>query len=186
MLFSSVVLNSVVASLQSIPELATELGAPAIPATDSITAHYGLSGLENSFLRAMEQMRSPSILVAYLDYIMGNFDGMTVWKHRLRLCIRSRNAASNGSAMSAQDLWVMAMNYPISVPYLAPNIRYVDLANGCIWLSETNLKDQQDELGQDFFIGTMVFNEYGDSTPTGQDFMCVGPSDLVTAQEGVS
>ena len=178
MLDPDVVLSSVVASLQSIPDLATELGAPAIPATESITGHFFFSGEDNSYIRTLAQMRSPSILVAYLDYISGNYDGMTVWKHRLNLCIRSRNKASNGSSSSAQHLWWMATNLPISVPEVAPNIRYVDLANHSLWLFDTNLKHQTDELGQDFFIGTMVFNEMGDAGPDGVNFLCVGP-DLV-------
>jgi hypothetical protein len=174
-----VVLNSIVASLQSIPELATELGAPAIPASESITGHYFFSGEENSLIRALAQMKSPSILVAYMDYISGNYDGMTVWKHRLNLCIRSRNKASNGGSSSAQHLWWMAMNLPISVPQVAPNIRYVDLAGGFLWLFETLLKHQMDELGQDFFIGTMVWNEMGDVGPSGTDFLCIGPGAVV-------
>jgi hypothetical protein len=178
MLDPDVVLSSVVASLQSIPDLATELGAPAIPATESITGHFFFSGEDNSYIRTLAQMRSPSILVAYLDYISGNYDGMTVWKHRLNLCIRSRNKASNGSSVSAARLWWMAMNLPISVPELAPNIRYVDLANHSLWLFDTNLKHQTDELGQDFFIGTMVFNEMGDAGPDGVNFLCIGP-DLI-------
>jgi hypothetical protein len=181
MLDPDVVLSSVVASLQSIPQLATELGAPEIPATESITGHYFFSGEDNSYIRTLAQMKSPSILVAYLDFIMGNFDGMTVWKHRLNLCVRSRNKASNGGAASAQHLWWMAMNLPISVPEVAPNIRYVDLAFGNLWLFETNLKYQTDELGQDFFIGTMVFNEMGDAGPDSTEFLCIGPSSIRVA-----
>jgi hypothetical protein len=176
MLAQSVVLNSVLGALQSIPQLAAELGAPDIPATESITAHYSYMGEENSFNRVLQQMRSPSIIVAYLDYTMGNFDAMTMWKHRLNICIRSRNKASNGSAISAQELWAMAMNLPVSMPYVAPNIRYVDLANGLLWLRETNLKFQTDELGQDFHVGTMVWDELGDSQLDGSEFLNIGPS----------
>jgi hypothetical protein len=178
MLDPDVVISSVVASLQSIPELVTELGGPAIPATDSITGHFFYSGEDNSYIRTLSQMRSPSILVAYLDYISGNYDGQTVWKHRLNICVRSRNKASNGSSASAQHLWWMAMNLPISVPEVAPNIRYVDLANHSLWLFETNLKHQTDELGQDFFIGTAVFNEMGDAGPDGVNFLCIGPDTI--------
>jgi hypothetical protein len=176
MLDPDAVINSVLASLQSIPELATELGAPAIPATESITGHYSYSGEENSLTRDIAQMRSPSILVAYLDYIMGNFDGMTMWKHRLTFCARSRNRAANGSAVSAAHLWWMAMNLPISVPEVASNIRCVDLCNNGLWLFETNLKSQSDELGADFFVSTMVFNEMGDAGPDGVNFLCIGPA----------
>src|SRR5215472_9035448 len=130
MLDPDLVLSSVVASLQSIPDLAAELGAPTIPATESITGHFFYSGQENSLIRALSQMKSPSILVAYLDYIGGNFDATTVWKHRLNLYIRPRNyAVSNRSAASGMHLWWMAMNLPISVPEVAPNIRYVELCN---------------------------------------------------------
>lgn len=177
-------LNSVVASLQSIPELAAELGAPAIPPAESITGHYFFGGDENAVARALAQMRSPSILIGYVDYIMGNYDGMTVWKHRMQLCVRSRNKASNNSAVSAPRLWWMAMNLPISVPQVAPNIRYVDLANGNLWLFETVLKHQTDELGQDFFIATMVFNEIGDCGPDNQNFLCVGPSETMQSSRG--
>jgi hypothetical protein len=175
MLDPDVVLSSVLASLQSIPELAAELGAPAIPATQSITGHFFYSGEENSLIRALSQMRSPSILVAYLDYIGGNIDGMTVWKHRLNLYIRPRNKASNGGSASAQHLWWLAMNYPISVPERAPNIRYIELANYNLQLmDQPPLLHQTDEMGQDFFISTMVFPEKGDAGPDGVDFLCIG------------
>jgi hypothetical protein len=169
-------LNSVLESLQSIPQLAVELGAPAIPATESITGHFFYSGEENAVARALAQMKSPSVMVGYLDYIMGNFNGMTMWKHRMLFCVRSRNAASDPNAASAPHLWWMAMNLPIAVPEIGPNIRYVDLANGNMWLFETMLKYQSDELGQDFFVATMVFNEMGDCGPDDQEFLCVGPS----------
>lgn len=184
MLDPDVVLNSVVAALQSIPELATELGAPAVPVTESIRGHHFYSGQEDSLMHALAEMRSPSMLVAYLDYIMGNFDGMTLWKHRLQLCIRSRNKASNGGSASAQHLWWMAMNLPISVPEIAPNIRNVDLAGGSLWLFETNLKHQIDELAQDFFISTLVFNEMGDCGPDGVNFLCIGPTAKTGATNG--
>jgi hypothetical protein len=37
------------------------------------------------------------------------------------------------------------------------------------------LKFQTDELGQDFYVGTMVFNELGDSQLDGSEFLNVGP-----------
>lgn len=175
MLDPDVVLNSVVASLQSIPQLAVELGAPQVPVTESITGHFFYSGEENSVARALGQMKSPSILVGYLDYIMGNYDASTVWKHRLNLCIRARNKASNGNSASAPHLFWMAMNLPITVPQIASNIRYVDLAGGFLWLYETNVRHQPDELGQDFFVSLMTFNEIGDVGPNGTEFLCIGP-----------
>lgn len=178
MLDPDVVLNSVVAALQSIPDLATELGAPAIPATASITGHYFYSGEENSLIRTLGQMKSPSILIAYLDYVGGNFDGMTVWKHRLNMYIRPRNKASNGTSASAQHLWWMAMNLPVAVPEAAPNIRYVNLVPNLDIMDTPLLKHQTDELGQDFFVSTMVIPEIGDAGENGVDFECTPAVEL--------
>lgn len=175
MLDPDVVLNSVLASLQSIPELAAELGAPTIPPTQSITGHFFYAGEENSLTRAMSQMRSPSILVAYLDYVGGNFDGMTVFKHRLNMYIRPRNRASNNGSASAQHLWWLAMNLPISTPEVAPNIRYIELVNYNLQLmDQPTLLHTSDELGQDFFVSTLVFPEKGDAGPDGANFLCIG------------
>lgn len=176
MLDPDVVLNAVVASLRSIPQLASELGFPNVPIEQSIIGHFFYSGEENALIRALSQMKSPSILVAYLDYIGGNFDGSTVWKHRLNLYLRPRNHASNGDAASGMHLWWMSMNLPIQVPEVAPNIRHVELCDHSLQLMDTpSLLRQTDELGQDFFISTMVFNEKGDAGPDGQNFLCIGP-----------
>ena len=115
-------------------------------------------------------------MIGYLDITMGNYDGQTVWKHRMLFCARTRNKASSPDAMSGPDLWTMAMNSPISVPEVASNIRSIDLANGNLWLHDANMKYQSDELGQDFFVNPMMFSEIGDCGPDNVDFLCIGPS----------
>ncbi|HEY1898128.1 MAG TPA: hypothetical protein VGG62_17745 [Terracidiphilus sp.] len=174
MLDPDVVANSIAAALQSIPELVAELGGPAIPATESISVHSYYSGEENSVARVVSQMRAPSLLIAYWDYLGGNFDGTSVWKHRVNLYIRSRNKASNGGASSAPHLWWMCMNLPVTVPEGAPNLRYVSLCGGNLEIMDIPpLLHQTDELGQDFFYSTMVFPERGDAGPDGVDFYCM-------------
>ena len=177
MLQPSAVISSILASVQSIPELATELGAPTIPPTESIIGHNFYSGQENAVARAIGQMQSPSILIAYLDLIQGHFDGSTIFKHRVTAYIRPRNAAPAGNgAVSAPDLLTMMLNYPISVPKLAPNIRCVDLLNNNLWLFSVNAPHVVDELGQDLWQATMVWNEYGDAGPDNMNFQCIGPA----------
>jgi hypothetical protein len=187
MLQPTAVVNSILDSIRSISQLATELGAPTIPPTQSIVGHYFYSGAENCILRAVEQMESPSMLLAYLDRTFGNFDGMTVWKHRLTLYARARNAASNGSAMSAPDLINLALNYPISVPVAAANIRYVDLLNNSMWFFSDNERSIADTLGQDLWSTTMVWNEYGDAGAgvTTSVNLCVPPSTVMQVQEAI-
>ena len=180
MVSAKLAVDSVVACLQSIPQLVAELGGPQF-----ITGHYYLSGVENSLTRALSQMSAPSMLVAYQMRSMGNFDGMTLWKHTMQLYIRARNAGTDGitghNSASLYGLSELATNYPVSVPYAATNIHYVDLANGNLWLSEYSDPHYVDELGQDYLACPMIFREMGDVGPDGVTFLCIGPE---TAQEG--
>ena len=175
MLTSKAILDAIVLSLQSIPQLVAELGSP-----QAISAHYSYSGEENSLMRALAQMREPSMLAAYTDIMMGNYDGQTVFKHRVGLYVRARNAAANNGALSAPDILNMAVNYPISVPIIAPNLRYVDLCNGNLWLYNLTEPRANDELGQYFWSLLLVFNEIGDAGPDGINFLCIGPGKGVT------
>ncbi len=166
------VLYSVVTALQSIPQLATELGSPIVPISASLTPHFFEFGVENSLRLAIAEMESPSIIVAYLDLLGGNFNGETVWKHRLEAYIRPRNKATDPvtgrSSASAPHLWWMMMNLPIFPnDGGVNNIRYNELANGDLQLMDTpTLVRRTDELGADFFIGSLVFPEKGDVAPT--------------------
>jgi len=81
---------------------------------------------------AISQQTSPSILIAYNDYLGGQWNGMTVWKHRLDAYIRPKNAATgsvNGSrAASPQHLFWLMMNSPVLGG--AQNFRYTELMPG--------------------------------------------------------
>jgi hypothetical protein len=172
---ADVAVNSVVAALQSIPELVTELGG-----SQFITGHFYFSGQENALMRVLAQMSEPSMLLACHMQTFGSYDGQTAWKHAMQLIIRARNKATdpvtNRTSASHYDLYALAMNYPISVPYVAPNIRYVDLAGGNMWLAETSSPHFSDELGQDYLICPLIFNEMGDVGPDGVNFLCIGPA----------
>jgi hypothetical protein len=177
MLDPDVVLNCVLASLRSIPELVAELGGPSIPATQSITGHMFYSGEENSLERALSQMVAPSVMVAYLNVLPGNFNAETCFKHRLNVYWRTRNKATDPVtghvSASAGHMWWMLFNLPISDPESAPNIRYVELVNANLSLMEQPpMLFQRDELGQDFFYSTMVFPEKGDVGPNQLDATC--------------
>src|SRR5262252_8918010 len=159
MLDPDLVMNSVLDSFRSIPQLVTEVGG-----AQNITGHYYYSGEENSLMKTLGQMRAPTILLAYLAMLGGNFDGQTMWKHQINLYVRPRNKASdalNGrNSASAPHLYWMALNLPITVPRPADSIRYIDLVDENLMLMETpSLLHQVDELGQDFFYSTLTFVE---------------------------
>ncbi len=133
-----------------------------------VTGHYFSFGDENSLIKSVMQMESPAILVAYLDLIGGNFDGMTVHKHRLEVYMRPNNRAvgirPDGKQFATmQHLWWLMMNKPVGGLDEGPNIRNVELANGDLQLMDNpTLIHRTDELGADFFIGSLVFPEKGD------------------------
>src|SRR5262245_26622691 len=96
MIDPDLVLSYTVDAFRSIPALVLEMGN----SPPNIYGHYFLNGAENSLDRSVIAMSAPSILVAYTDLLWGNFDGMTVWKHRLEVYIRPKNAATGHVGLS--------------------------------------------------------------------------------------
>lgn len=156
MLDPDLVLAAVVTATQSIPELVTSLGGdPAV-----IVGHQYAYGVESSLSLALFQMRSPSILIAYLDLIGGNFSGQAMWKHRLEYYIQPMNGGD-----SPPHLWWLIMNKAATAlpPGTLP-IRKTSLLSGALMLEDLpTLRHHQAEDGRDFFCGTCVFTEYGDN-----------------------
>lgn len=162
MLDCDLVLEAVVAALRSIPALVLEMGKSA----ENITGHRYAYGEENSLARAISEMTSPSILVAYRVMQGGNFSGSVMWKHHLEAYFRPNNAGSTGpsavTALSAPNLWRLMMRGPILGTTL--NIRQISLMSGnLIMLDIPSLIPRQDENGADFFCAAMVFSEFGDA-----------------------
>lgn len=163
MLDPDLVLEAVVSAFRSIPELVQEMADDQA----NIVGHAYSYGVENSLARAVFGMRSPSILVAYLDILGGNFSGMSVWKHRLECYIRPKNAAmgnvaGGAPAASPPHLWWLMINKPINGG--VQNIRYVDVLPG-LWITDNlpPLTHQTDEQLADFFVGHLTFTETGDA-----------------------
>jgi hypothetical protein len=172
MLDPDIVLAAVLTAARSIPALANELGGAS-----HINGHYFSYGKDTSLAAAIGNMSSPSILVAYLDLLGGNFSGATIWKHRLEWYIRPKNASpgaivpplSSGGALtvpaSAPHLAWLLLNKPIvGIPDLPPgNLRQVSLLSGALTLMDTpSITHRQDENLADFFSVLTVFPEIGD------------------------
>lgn len=162
MLDPDIVIDAVVATFLAIPEVVAEMGGITL-ATANIIGHKYAYGLENSLLQSIGQMASPSVLIAYQDLLGGNFDGMTMWKHRLEVYIRPRNKATTAGAggASSPHLWWLMMNKTVTGQ--PTNIRGIELVSGNLQLMDTpTLMHKTDELGADIFVGNMVFPEKGD------------------------
>ena len=160
MLQPSLVLAAVVSAFRSIPTLVDQMGGDPT----NIIGHTFLYGTEDSLSRSILQQQSPSIIIAYLDLLEGNFDESTAWKHRLECYIRPKNNAMGALALSPPDLWWIMCNSPILGS--AQSIRYQRLLNGDLMLPDTpSFIHNADEQGADFFTGSLTFPEYGDVGP---------------------
>jgi hypothetical protein len=174
MLQPSLIVNEIVSSLRSIPELVTELGGPAVPPAQSILALNSYADEDQALERALSQMPSPSVLVVYAQSLQGNFSGAVMLKYHIHVWARARNAATvNGAgALSGPDLLRMAFNYPISYPQVANNLRYVDIVNGNLWYESHTGPRSRDELGSDFWSMQTVWCEWGDAGPDNMAYLC--------------
>ncbi len=162
MLDPDLVLAAVLAAFRSIPLLVAEMADDV----SNIYGHDYLYGAETSLALAVNNQRSPSILVAYLDILGGQFSGMQVWKHRLDVFIRPKNAATGsvGSppapASSPQRLWWLMLTQPVLGG--AQDFLNTELMTGLMILADIpSLTHQQDEQGADFFIGHLSIGEKG-------------------------
>ena len=165
MLDPDLVLAAVVDAFQSIPAVVSELADDPT----NIIGHTYTYGTEDSIARAIYSMRSPSILVAYLDLLGGNFDGATIWKHRLEVYLRPKNAASGAvggvggaHASSPPHVWWLLMNSVLGST--SQNFRQTSLLSGSLMLCDTpTLKHRTDEQGADLWVGQLVIPEWGDA-----------------------
>jgi len=158
MLDPDLVVAAIVTALQSIPALVTEMNGAG-----NIYAHYYQYGAENSLAQSIYTMTSPSILIAYQDLLGGNFDGMTIWKHRIDAYIRPGNRAVGTSpvAASSPHVWWLMMHSPVLGT--TRNLREVTLLSNALQIMDTpTLMHRSDEQGADFFVGSMCWPEAGD------------------------
>ena len=94
MLNPSAMVDSIVTTLQAIPDLAaamTVLDSTGAPTCRISAFHYRL-GVEHRLAEAIFKMPAPSMLLAWDGTLGGNFDGQTIWKHRFSVYFRMGNA----------------------------------------------------------------------------------------------
>lgn len=150
MLDPDLVLAAVLTAFRDIPLLTAVIPSAAI------TSHTFVFGEENSLLRNIEQAHTGSILVTYQDLLEGNFSGETRWKHRLLAYIRPHNRGA-----SPPHIWWLMMNKPMTST--GRSFRASSLLSGSLYIPDTpTLTYQQDSIGSDLFVGSIVLPEAGD------------------------
>lgn len=159
MLNPEAVTTAVVTPLRTIAALVAAMGADS----SRIAGHYFLFGDENRLVKAIYGMKPPSVLVVYEAQLGGNFDGQSIFKHRLGVYIRSGNMANQGSPTGLWNLWALIMNGAVNSG--THNIRVIDLIAGQLAFQD-NLPSAsllQDEDGNDYLKGLITLSEIGDN-----------------------
>lgn len=160
---TSLIADEVATAWLSIPALVAVMG-------DNITVHRFVYGDDFRLKEAIYKMTPPGILIApELGPFGGNFDGMTIWKHRLHVFVRMANSAQTPAAPSYSAIWNLMLNRPVYGGTL--NIRVIRLP--IVNDAGEDVVDpmdhppapsvQQDEDGMDFLQGSLVFPELGDN-----------------------
>ena len=157
------VTDSVVNALQAIPDLAAAMtvvdsnGNPSI----RITAFHYLLGQDHRLAEAIERMPAPSILAAWEGTLGGNFNGYSVWKHRVVVYIRMGNAAGNLAPLGYEKLWWLICN---GIPTTSTqNIRYTNLLPALDIMDTPTATHLLDAELMDIFRTEFVIPEIGDN-----------------------
>ena len=177
MLDPDVVLDAVVTAIQSVPSVAAYVGQRS-DGSSAIYGHNFLYGTENAIAKALYEMSSPSILVAYTKYLGGRFNQMTLWKHMLEVYVRPMNTAAPGAGggpppCSTQHLLYLILNSPLGTVFPldaqtgAPaagtqRIYEARLLSNLLPMDLPSFAPRQDDTLTDFFCAGLVIPEYGD------------------------
>jgi hypothetical protein len=155
--------NAVAATLAAIPDLAAAMtvvdsgGNPTI----RITPFHYLLGQDHRLAEAIEKMPAPSILCAWEGTFGGNFNGYSIWKHKVVVYIRMGNAAGNLQPVGYEQLWWLICN---GIPTTSTqNIRYTNLLPALDIMDTPTATHLLDAELMDIFRTEFVIPEIGDN-----------------------
>lgn len=160
MLNPSLVTDAVAAALRTI----TALVAAMAEDSARIVAYHYLYGSDEPSVKKIYEMPAPSILVLWEGTQGGNFDGSTIWKHKIAIYIRTTNVAVPGFAgvVGAYEyVWWLICNGVVNGG--SHNIRQINLLPQLEIMDTPSVQHMQDEEGQDLFCGKLVIPEIGDN-----------------------
>ncbi len=153
MIDPSDLVNSLVALLRDIPELAAEMsGEP-----DRIYAYHDEFPARVSLAQAIHDMPTPSIMAAWMGTAPGSLGAVDVWKHSVTLYLR---AGEGGGATGYYRLFrLITKGVPMSTGVEMLNTT-VHLS--CYPMDPPTIQRQTDAEGVDYFEVPITFTEAGD------------------------
>lgn len=164
MLNPDLVLDALVATLQSINPLVQALGG-TVGGDTHVVVHHDYFGVDLKQSEVVYKLPSGGMLVAYDGTFGGNFDGRTVWKHRFAAFLRLPSQAGSSQPIGYGGLWQIAMTAGPVKAFDGTSsfcIRSIQIYAGLSLMETPSLQRRVDEEGMDFFVGLMVFPELGD------------------------
>lgn len=154
MLNPELLTDAFVAAIGKVPAFVQALGG-----SDRIIGHKYFNGVDFRLAEAVGKMANPSVLVAYRDRLSGNFDGMTVFKHRFEVYIKPPNVARD-APIGGLGLENLLFNSPMEGTTIT--IRNTEFVPGLLMDPLPTVSARQDEDLQDYFCSSVVFAEMGD------------------------
>ena len=149
--------DNIVAAMQSVEDLVTAIGGDA----DLIYAYHDRYPSQTSLEKARYEMKSPSIMVAWMGLM--NEGGADPWKHKISVALRAPCESEDESMIGYNGLLKLIWNGKAD-PDAADEqpIKYKSIHASCYPMELESFLRQTDAAGIDYFEITVSFTEIGD------------------------
>lgn len=117
------VTDAIVAAIQGIPEIVTQMGGDP----SNIRAFHYIYGQDFRLVEAMAKMEPPSMLVAYAGRAPGKRDSMLMWTYQFKVFMRVGNQAGAVSPLSYEYLtWALNETNLYTITLNSGGVGYVN------------------------------------------------------------
>jgi hypothetical protein len=149
--------DGLVTAMQDVADLVTAMGDDE----DRIYAYHDRYPDKSSLGKARYEMKSPSIMVAWMGLM--NEGGVDPWKHKISIALRAASEADDATFVGYNGLLKLIWNGKKD-----PNdaeeqpIKYKSILTSCYPMELESFLRQTDAAGIDYFEITVSFTEIGD------------------------
>jgi hypothetical protein len=154
MIDPSEIVNNLVAALQDIPELVSELGGDP----ERIYAYHDSYPKNISLAHAIHSMPAPALMAAWQGTASGALGGMDVWKHQITLFLRAKPEDWVGSSYY-RLFRLITKGVPVSAGVPMEN---ATVHPSCYAMDQPRIERQTDAEALDYFEVPLSFTEVGD------------------------
>ncbi|HXP88826.1 MAG TPA: hypothetical protein VN841_29160 [Bryobacteraceae bacterium] len=158
MLNPAVIVDAVVAALQTIADLATAMNGDI----ERIAAFHDQYGLNVPLALAIHELKAPGVLVAWEGTQAATFNGADILRHQIGIYVRLANQAGRVPPAGYDSIWWTITNGGVNGG--AQNIRQIQIIPPTLEIMDTpSVQRHTDADGLDFLIGSFVIPEIGDN-----------------------